>query len=256
MPVLEKINAHKRDANIVFDEGPHTYTLNGSHIKFTSVTTLVHHQFEQFDAERILDNIFKKNPLPEKYQGKTRESLKAEWEDNRNQAATAGTELHQNIEDYFNGRDIDNKSVEWQYFMQFHTDNLNLKPYRTEWVVYDEDIELAGSIDMVTENEDGTLTIYDWKRSREIAKTSNFNKFSTNPQIEHIPDSNFWHYSLQLNIYKAVLERKYEKIVKDLFLVCLHPNQKNYQLLKCPNLQNEVQQLFDKRQNPKVIRQD
>ena len=132
--------------------------------------------------------------------------------------------------------------------MQFHTDNLNLKPYRTEWVVYDEDIELAGSIDMVTENEDGTLTIYDWKRSREITKTNNFNKFSTNPQIEHIPDSNFWHYSLQLNIYKAVLERKYNKTIKQLFLVCLHPNQKNYQLLKCPNLQNEVQQLFNKRQ--------
>ena len=90
MTVLEKINAHTRDANIVFDEGPHTYTLKGSPITFTSVTTLIHHQFEQFNAEKILDRIFSKNPLPEKYKGKTRESLKAEWEDNRDKAATAG----------------------------------------------------------------------------------------------------------------------------------------------------------------------
>ena len=55
MTVLEKINAHTRDANIVFDEGPHTYTLKGSPITFTSVTTLIHHQFEQFNAEKILD---------------------------------------------------------------------------------------------------------------------------------------------------------------------------------------------------------
>ena len=249
MTVLEKINAHKRDANIVFDEGPHTYTLNGSSIQFTSVTTLVHHQFEQFNAEKILNNIFKKNPLPEKYQGKTRESLKAEWEENRDKAATAGTQMHQNIEDYFNGKSVTNDSVEWDYFLKFHTDNLYLKPYRTEWVVYDETIKLAGSIDMVTINDDGSLTIYDWKRSKGILKTNSFNKFAINPTIEHIPDSNFWHYSLQLNVYKAILERKYNKTVKDLFLVCLHPNQKGYQVIKCPNLQKEVNDLFAERKN-------
>tara|TARA_A100001015_G_scaffold317420_1_gene434357 strand:+ start:827 stop:1135 length:309 start_codon:yes stop_codon:yes gene_type:complete len=102
---------------------------------------------------------------------------------------------------------------------------------------------------MVTINEDETLSIYDWKRSKNIEKTSFYNKFSTNTAIEHIPDSNFWHYSLQLNIYKAILERKYKKTVKDLFLVCLHPSHKNYQLVKCPNLQNEVNELFIQRES-------
>ncbi len=249
MSVLEIVNKHERDNNILFDEGPHTYTLNGSSIKFTSVTTLVHQQFEQFDAERILNNIFKKNPLPEKYQGKTRDSLAAEWEKNRCESADAGTLLHKNIEDYFNGKHVENESIEWKFFIRFHTDNLSLKPYRTEWVVYDETISLAGSIDMVTINDDETLSIYDWKRSKGIVKTNNFNKFSINPIIEHIPDSNFWHYSLQLNIYKAILERKYGKTVKQLFLVCLHPNNKNYKLLECPNLQDEVENLFNEREN-------
>jgi len=247
MTVLEKKNSHPRDSNIVFHEGPHLYTLNNSDIKFTSVTTLVHHQFEQFNADKILNAIFKKNPLPAKYHGKTKDSLKAEWDENRDSAASAGTKLHQNIEDYFNGETIVNDSMEWNHFMKFHTDNIGLIPYRTEWVVYDEEINLAGSIDMVTENDDNTLTIYDWKRSKGIVKSNAFNKYSTNQIIEHIPDSNFWHYSLQLNVYKAIIERKYNKKVKELFLVCLHPNQKNYQLLKCPNLQDEVSNLFSER---------
>jgi len=247
MTVLEKINGHGRDANIVFDEGPHTYTLKGSPIEFTSVTTLVHQQFEQFDAEKVLDNIFRKSPLAEKYRGKTRESLRAEWKENGEKASAAGTQLHQNIEDYFNGRTIINDSVEWGYFLRFHTDNLSLKPYRTEWVVYDEDIQLAGSIDMVTENADGTLSIYDWKRSKGIIKSNPFNKFSTNPRIEHLPDANFWHYSLQLNIYRAILERKYGKTVSELYLVCLHPNHKSYQKLKCADLRDEVASILSQR---------
>jgi ATP-dependent exoDNAse (exonuclease V) beta subunit len=241
---LEKKNSHPRDSNIEFYEGPHIYTLNGSTIKFTSVTTLVHLQFEQFNADKILNNIFNKNPIPEKYHGKTKESVKAEWEENRDSAASAGTKLHQNIEDYFNGRHVNNESIEWKYFLKFHTDNLQLKPYRTEWVVYDESIKIAGSIDMVTENPDHTLTIYDWKRSKAILKSNSFNKFSTSQTIGHIPDSNFWHYSLQLNIYKSIIERQYNKTVKDLFLVCLHPNHSTYQLIKCPDLQCEVSQLF------------
>jgi hypothetical protein len=40
--------------------------------------------------------------------------------------------------------------------------------------------------------DDGTLSIYDWKRCREIKKTDR--KCSKNPVIEHIPDTNYWHY--------------------------------------------------------------
>ena len=45
-----------------------------------------------------------------------------------------------------------------------------MTPYRTEWMIWDKDHKLAGSIDMIFENEDGTLSIYDWKRSKEIKK--------------------------------------------------------------------------------------
>ena len=60
--------------------------------------------------------------------------------------------------------------------------------------------------------------------------------------IEHLPDTNYWHYCLQLNTYKAIIEEKYGKKVTDLFLVCLHPdnNNKSYKRIKVVDLQSEV----------------
>jgi hypothetical protein len=38
-------------------------------------------------------------------------------------------------------------------------DTSHLKPYRTEWTIYDEELKIAGSIDMVYEKPNGTLAI-------------------------------------------------------------------------------------------------
>ena len=64
-----------------------------------------------------------------------------------------------------------------------------------------------------------------------------------------MPDSNFWHYTLQLNIYKTILEKKYNKSVSDLYLVRIHPEseENTYELIKIPILLLEINDLFDER---------
>jgi hypothetical protein len=145
----------------------------------------------------------------------------------------------------------DFKAIEWQYFINFVRDFPQLKPFRTEWLIYDDDVKISGSIDMVYENPDGTLSIYDWKRCKNITRINNFNNFGLPPQICHLPDSNFWHYALQLNTYKKIIEDKYGKIVTDLYLVRLHPDceDNTYELIKLPDLKKELQELFDERIN-------
>ena len=137
-------------------------------------------------------------------------------------------------------------TLEWKFFLKYLEDLPDLKPYRTEWTIYDEELKIAGSIDMVYENPDGTLAIYDWKRVKEIAKRNNFNKRAVTDCIKHLPDTNFWHYSLQLNTYKAILEAKYGKKVTSLYLVRLHPDnpKKTYELIQCADLSNEIADLF------------
>jgi hypothetical protein len=194
-------------------------------------------------------------------------------------------------------------SVEFQYFLNFNREYVSadegatLRPYRTEWTVFHEEAQIAGSIDMVYEviepesattaatttavgglapptglssvaatlsshrsakaeqdtavggrNPHGTpLAIYDWKRCREITKTNRAGKFATHPAIEHLPDTNFWHYALQLNTYKYILQTKYDKTITDLYLIVLHPDAQNYQRVKLPDLQTEVAELFEER---------
>jgi ATP-dependent exoDNAse (exonuclease V) beta subunit len=277
--VLSVKNSHPRDANIQFIEKGHKYTiLTEPDVKYTSVTTWNHSHFEQFDADKIIDTMMKSKGWKEghKYWGLTADQIKAQWNSNKDAVAGAGTDLHYEIEcfqnddsfyfEYTNNELLSNyldnnkekhdfKPIEWQYFINFVKDFPHLKPFRTEWLIYDDDVKISGSIDMVYENPDGTISIYDWKRCKNITRINNFNKFALPAAICHLPDSNFWHYALQLNTYKAILEKKYGKIVKELFLVRLHPDaeEKNYELIKLPDLSREIKELFTEREKQITI---
>ncbi len=246
---LSTKNAHERDKDISFEEGPHIYTVLGDRGGYTSVTTWNHEHFEKFDTDKIINNILKSKNMekPEyKYYGKTAEDIKKMWDDNRDKAAQAGTNMHNDIECFYNGMEVKNDSEEFGYFEKFYTDYKDLKPYRTEWMVYYEDLKLSGSIDMVYENPDGTLQIYDWKRCQEIKHEASFSKFAKTKCISHLPDTNFWHYALQLNMYKTILEHKYDKKITDLYLVCMHPDNKYkmYERIEVPILDKEMDELI------------
>jgi len=241
-------NAHPRDQHITFEEGPHIYTVHGQQ-GYTSVTTFNHSHFPEFDSGKIIDNMLKSPKMTDpnyKYYGKTKADIIAEWKQNGNEASKAGTKMHYDIECFYNGIEVTNESIEYEYFKRFVSD-FPLKPYRTEWMVYWEEYKLSGSIDMVFENpEDGTLLIYDWKRCKDISHENSFGKYATTPCISHLPDTNFWHYSLQLNLYKTILEQKYGKKVVGLYLVCLHPDNylKTYERIPVHPLDKEIEDLL------------
>lgn len=266
-------NAHPRDEFIQFQEEGHKYTItNDLESKYTSVTTWNHGHFPKFDADLIIDKMMKgRNWKPgHKYWGLTKDQIKQQWEFNAKSVSGAGTEMHFQIECFMNNDEIaypysqedllkhyettkdedKEETLEWGYFLKFVKENQEFKPYRTEWLIYDEDLKLSGSIDMVYENPDGTLTIYDWKRSKGISPVNSFNKYAETDCINHMPDSNFWHYSLQLNTYKAILERKYNKKITCLRLVRIHPNceEETYELINVPDLKRDVEELFSLRE--------
>jgi len=275
-PILSSRNAHERDQNISFFEEDHKYIISFEpDVKYTSVTSWIHEHFPHFDADDVIQKMMKGKGWKEghKYWGQTPDQIKALWDANRDAVSGAGTDMHFQIECFNNSGRVEGGGVytykelyddymattteeereattlEWKYFINFVRDHSHFKPYRTEWTVYHEDLKISGSIDMVYENPDGTLSIYDWKRSKLITTSNTFNKFALKQQICHLPDSNFWHYALQLNTYKYILEKKYNKKIKDLYLVRLHPDaeERNYELIMLPNLTNEVTELFDER---------
>jgi ATP-dependent exoDNAse (exonuclease V) beta subunit len=245
---LAEKNPHPRDQFIEFDEGPHIYTVHGEG-GYTSVTTFIHQQFSHFDADKVIDSMERNGKLNDpnnKYYGMTKDQIKQQWEANRDSAAGSGTKMHYDIECYYNNMEVNNDSIEFQYFKRFVADHPELKPYRTEWTVYYEEYKLSGSIDMVFEKPDGNLVIYDWKRCREIKYDDNYGKYAVPKCINHLPDTNYWHYAIQLNTYKTILEHKYDKKITGLFLVCIHPENttKNYEKIEVPVLDKEIGDLF------------
>ena len=248
---LANLNPHERDSHIHFDEGPHIYTIDGDS-DFTSVTKWNHSHFGKFDADAIITKMMARNWTNSKYFGQTREEIKAGWKKNGDEASKAGTKMHYDIECFYNDLEveIDEDCVEFDYFMAFENDiGSKLEPYRTEWMVWDKELQMAGSIDMVFRNDDGTLLIYDWKRCKNIKKDNRYQS-STTECINHLPDTNFWHYSLQLNTYKYILEKNYGEKVVGMYLVCLHPNNanKSYIRLEVPHLKSEMEDLMKLRE--------
>jgi hypothetical protein len=281
---LAYINGVERDLQVVFYEYGHKYEIKtDKKSKYTSVTTWVHSHFPKFNADEVITNMMcGKNWNPEnKYWGMSPDQIKKDWNKNGADASKAGTKLHKYIENFMNidelkeeegcnafthrtlllhnqQRDASvssaslqarNSSKEWNYFIAFANQYPELVPYRTEWMVYDETLKFAGSIDMVYINEDGTLSIYDWKRCKEIVKTNGFGKSALTECIEYLPDTNFWHYSLQLNTYKMILERNYGRKVRELKLVRLHPEAEhdNYEVLDVPIMSEEMDRLVEYR---------
>jgi hypothetical protein len=126
-------------------------------------------------------------------------------------ASTAGTKMHYDIECYFNGMDVKNDSIEYSYFQNFLKDFPELKPYRTEWMVYYEELKLSGSIDMIFENK--------WKLL-DIDYEENHKKFIRGKPHTGFSDEYFKRkekYAVQVAEYEAnmdELEIKYNKYTK------------------------------------------
>jgi hypothetical protein len=234
-----QINHHDRDEHIHFDEASHTYTVSGR--VFKSVTTLVGECFEQFDADYWAE---KKAPA----MGMTPEELKALWERKGEEARNLGTMMHEKIERHYLG--LPNSSDDtYRLFEQF-IDYYHLTPYRTEWTIYDEESGIAGTLDFLNLHQ-GIFTIFDWKRSNKILvcgapeTTNRWGKCAFSP-ISHIPDTIYWHYALQLSIYRYILEKNYGIHVSSGKLGVFHPDNGRPYVVDVPYMRNEVIALLNR----------
>jgi len=196
---------HILDNDIVLNEELHEYRLiDRPEASFTSVTTYVEHFFEGFDALKIATKLVNNHP---KYSDHTVESLMAEWK----ATADYGTRVHHEIEKWIKERiePEDKKAIhgrDWlaQYELRSDMDVLS------EVIVYSTELSIAGTVDILAkDNATGEYDIIDWKTSKKIETASYRKKMGTHPSTRHVMDCNFYHYSLQLSLYRYILEQYY-----------------------------------------------
>ena len=169
------------------------------------------------------------------------------WEQKGRESRELGTELHKRIENYYQGimSNVDDKT--FNLFKMF-AEKIELKPYRTEWAIYDLKHNIAGTIDFV-DYQNGEYIIYDWKRSEKIIDNGMPIKIDKNGEkgnypLEHLDNSPYYHYALPLSIYKFILENNYNIKISDLRLGIFHPTYDKPYVLRMPYLEKEINDIF------------
>ena len=243
MDLLSSKNHYERDERIQFSDSDHTYLIDKKN-KAVSVTELIGRYFPKFDKEFWANKESIKT-------GKPKNEILKKWDDLGKKARDLGTELHEQIENFYNSKEYI-RSKELDKFFKFHKNHIQDKyqPHRTEWRIFDEDKNLAGTVDMVYEKENGELFIFDWKRSKKIINSDGSieknNPFENGLNgLSHLPSSDYVKYCLQQNIYKNILESKYDKRVSSMNLLILHPHLDNYHIIQVESFKNETKYLLD-----------
>lgn len=243
MDLLSSKNHYERDERIQFSDSDHTYLIDKKN-KAVSVTELIGRYFPKFDKEFWANKESIKT-------GKPKNEILKKWDELGKKARDLGTELHEQIENFYNSKEYI-RSKEIDKFFKFHKNHIQdkYKPHRTEWRIFDEDKNLAGTVDMVYEKENGELFIFDWKRSKKIINSDGSieknNPFENGLNgLSHLPSSDYVKYCLQQNIYKNILESKYDKKVSSMNLLILHPHLENYHIIQVESFKNETKYLLD-----------
>jgi DNA gyrase subunit A len=89
-------------------------------------------------------------------------------------------------------------------------------------------------------------TEFELEKAKEIKTANNFE--TAHYPLNHLPNTNYWHYTLQLNIYRWILETHYGMKISGLYLIILHPNNKSFIRMELNILTDEIQDMIACRQ--------
>lgn len=240
---------HYRDNSIQFFENSHRYIVNN--VNFISVSTLISRFFREFDPDEAIERMMNgPNWTPEhRYYDMSPDVIKELWRLNGEEQAFLGQNIHKQIENFFNDEPYENDDV-FHLFESFLNDHPNLTPYKTEWRIYDEEFHIAGTVDLIS--QDGEyFDMYDWKRSKNIVDMETFEPIDFNQWnngfgiLNHMDDTDYNKYCLQLSAYKYILEKNYDIEIRNMYLVVLHPNYDTYHKLDVRYLENEIEQMLN-----------
>lgn len=232
-------NAHSRDSRIKFYPEPHIYTIDNT--PAPSASTIISKFFPEFDSA-----YWAIRKAPEL--GMTPDEVELMWRTKGETAAKEGTFLHEQIENFYLEQEYE-KTEEFHLFESFVKENNYIKPYRTEWRIFDEHHHIAGTIDLISKNGNG-YEMYDWKRSKKVVNSFNGEPIKNNQwqkgigQLADIDDTSYNRYCLQQSLYKYILEKNYGLKVSKMYLIVLYPEYDRYYKVEVPYWQDKAEYIL------------
>jgi ATP-dependent exoDNAse (exonuclease V) beta subunit len=231
--VKEKLEFFK-DPNFKFNEDSHTYTYleNGKPVQtFTSVTGFISFFKQKFDQD-----FWSKRKAKEL--GVSQDQILNEWKENSEKAMDLGTQVHKWIEDFYNGVNpslpTENKVLERvNAFKNLYNEKLyKFTPVAQEFRLFSRKWGLAGTTDAIFELN-GKYYIGDWKTNGSFTTDLDKCYKKLKYPFDHLLENALNAYSIQLSLYRLILEEEAGFITHGAFLAWIGPNLK-------PKLYNTV----------------
>jgi len=243
LKVLNTEMKYSKDKSVSFNSETHTYFKKDK--KLISVTTFLSAFKNKFDSDYWSEKIAKR-------ENTTKEVILKKWKDKAFKSTEIGTAIHKIFEDYTNNEyfilneeiGFNIPDLEKEFYIDYNKkrkvaiDFINdffvskrLTPIESEFIVCDK--FLAGQIDNISKDSENNYYILDFKTNEKIDYDS-YNKKMKGILCE-FNDSSFYHYSLQLSIYREILK---EYKIKNMYLV--HITETNYKLIECIDLLKEI----------------
>lgn len=210
---------------IKFDKEKHRYYLGDQEL--ISVTKWLKKFETPFDRDGVARRVAERD-------GMTVDEVLADWDQKRDASLERGIAVHRHIEQVLKG-EIDPLETPADEFVTLNRQlpeigafnalwyqlglQVTTRAEMIEWVIGDRELGLAGTVDSVLKsNQTGTYHIWDWK----TGKFDTYNKWDNFlTPFSNLDASKFNLYSLQVNLYRMILEQNTELKMGDSYLVHL-----------------------------------
>ena len=240
--------------SIKYYDEPHKYYMGET--PMTSATQFIGKFKPQFDSE-----YWAQKKADER--GIEKEEILKEWKYKSDFACEKGTLFHEYAENYLNNKIfpyplekvvklLGNNDVQEPYdkivkhFDEFYKDSFDkLLPIKSEIIVGDEELGICGMVDQLFWNKKTKeLQIWDWKTNKEIKRKNRWQKFKA--PISNLDVCEMNTYSLQLSLYKYIIEKNTNLKLGDSYIVWFNEKNDTYKPIKCHDFQKEIVKMLEK----------
>lgn len=235
---------HPSGITIHLNEETHTYVDSEGNYDYTSTTSVIHNFFPEFEEEKIAGFVAKKR-------GCKVQDVLSEWAENRDESCRFGTLIHRYAECKLMGIDLDvEPKDEKEIIYCRHLDSF-LEPLTERYSligceekIFSPELRISGTIDLLMEDKiKNKICIFDWKTNKEI-KQEGYRGQKGLDFFDDVPHCNFYHYAIQLGVYKNILIREGYYPNAEFILGLFWINETGVKLYRLPNMDKYVNHIF------------
>jgi hypothetical protein len=233
--IKQRLKEHVK--KVKFDKKNHTYHINGK--ESISVTTLIKKYVPIFDKDgKIAKNVAKRD-------NKSIKEIQDMWKNKGEESSDRGTIIHKLAEDIMSDKPVEliTEYINIMNYLGKLRDQIHDNILSTEQIIIDEELLIAGTIDLMT-HENGVIDLWDYKTNEKPILSTKYYGMMLYP-IGNVPNNNYNKYALQLSLYKYILERQ-GYIVNSINLI--HLREDKLEIINLPYMKTECELILKEEQ--------